>query len=357
MKFIKRDPLKFDVFNALAQFSQGEKLSIHDPKITESFIGRIRSSVNASRDNDAFLFGQRTQAMFEALVVSLGKIVMMKQEDAGEVFTAVEEVGLPDERLVFHDGTQMLVEVKNHYQKKDPFEPMVLEEKYVNGLNKYASLMGVEFRLATYWVNFNQWTLVSSSTLERKSGKAILSWKDAFMFNEMATLGDMMIGTKLPLAITVVTDRNKPRPVGGDGMVSFHIADMKISCAGNFISSQLERNIAWYLIMHGDWEEQEPEAKITDGQLDEITFEWLPNTYHAEPDKYDEQGFAIIGSLSGMFSRYYRQMTLQDGRIGQIRVDVSPGSLGQLIPEDYKGQTLPLWRMVQQPKDRQNNEK
>lgn len=351
MKLIKRDPLRFDVFNALVQFSQTESISLGDPKTMEGFIDRMRLSADSAMANESFVYGQRTQAMFEALVVSLGKVKVLKQEDYGEIYSADEKIKVPDERLLLLGGKQVLIEVKNFYQKGDPFEAMDLKEEYVDGLDRYAKLMDCEWRLATYWSRWNQWTLVSPSRLKPEIGKAFLSYQDAMMFNEMAELGNMMIGTKFPLVITVVANRDKPRTVESDGKASFLIADMKISCAGQVLKNESERNIAWYMIMHGNWEEQEPQPRISNGLVDEIRFEWLPETYHDDPEKYEEQGFAIIGSLSGMFSKYYKQMTQKDGQIGQLRVDVAPGSLGQMIPDDYEGESLPLWRLVLKPSD------
>ncbi len=350
MKPIRRDPIRFDIFNALAQFSQEERLSLSDPKTSESFMNRIRSSVDATIANEAFLYGQRTQALFEALVLSLGRVNMLKQEDCGELYSADVGIKVPDIRLVFPDGKQLLIEVKNFHQATDPFEQFQLEQSYVDGLNRYSSLVNCNLLVATYWVKWNHWSLVPTSRFELKSGMTKLSYQNGMMFNEMAMLGDMMVGCKLPLAIYIETRKDKPRTVQSNGEASFQIADMRILCAGQPVTSELERNIAWYLINYGNWEEQQPEPIISDGQLDGITFEWLPETYHEDPDKYEEQGFGVIGSLSGMFSNYYKQMTFKDGRIGRLRIEVSPGSLGQMIPDDYNGESLPLWRLVLQPK-------
>src|SRR5688500_12370982 len=117
MKLVKRNPLRFDVFNALIQFTHEERLSLHDPKAIESFAREIRASVDTSITSDTFLYGQRTQAMFEALVLSLGQTQLMKQEDAGDLYSTDEQIKLPDLRLILLDGKQLLIEVKNFYQK------------------------------------------------------------------------------------------------------------------------------------------------------------------------------------------------------------------------------------------------
>jgi hypothetical protein len=356
MKPIKRNPLRFDIFNALTQFTHEERLSLRDPKAIESFAKEIRTSVDTSITSDTFLYGQRTQAMFEALVLSLGQAKLMKQEDAGDLYSIDEQIRVPDLRLVLLDGKQLLIEVKNFYQPTDPFQPFEQEKDYIDGLIKYAELIGCELRIAVYWARWNWWTLVSMNRFEHGSGKSILSYQTSMMFNEMATLGDMMIGCKFPLTLEMETRKDKPRTVEENGKVIFHIAAINILCAHQPVATELERNIAWYLINHGDWEEQPAEAIVNNGQLDGVRFSWLPTAYGDAPEEDDQQGFAVIGTLSGMFSRYYRAVTVEDGIIKRLRIDVSPGQLGQMIPDDYKGTTLPLWRFRQEPKSKEDGD-
>lgn len=351
MKPIKRDPIRFDVFNALAQFSREQRLSVTDPKTTDHFLQQIRSSVHATVSNESFLYGQRTQAMFEALVLSLGKVQFLKQEDSGALYSTQEELEVPDYLLVFQDGTKLLIEVKNFYQKNDFLESFEVTESYLNGLNNYSRLVGCELMVATYWVKWNRWTLVRLGRFELGSGIARLSFLNAVMFDELSLVGDRMIGCRFPLAIHMETRKDQPRAVQANGEVSFHIADMKIFCADQEVTSTLERNIAWYLINHGNWVEEPTQVIINDGQLDGLKFEWFPQNYREDRVKYDAQGFAMIGTLSEMFSHFFRAVTQSDGRIGQIQVDVTPGHLGQMIPDDYEGERLPLWRFELHPKD------
>jgi hypothetical protein len=48
-------------------------------------------------------------------VVSLGKIALIKQEDAGPAWTTRRGLKIPDYRIVLPDGTTFLVEVKHFY--------------------------------------------------------------------------------------------------------------------------------------------------------------------------------------------------------------------------------------------------
>ena len=114
MKRLPRDPIRFDLINAFAEFGRLEKISLSDPSIaTEGFVERIRESVHGSLSNEALLHGLRTESMFEALVVSLGAVEFIKQEDSGEIYASDERLKTPGFRLVLSDGSQMLVEVKN----------------------------------------------------------------------------------------------------------------------------------------------------------------------------------------------------------------------------------------------------
>jgi hypothetical protein len=64
----------------------------------------------------------------------------------------------------------------------------------------------------------------------------------------------------------------------------------------------------------------------------------------------ETQGFDFVGELSSLFSKFYNSFTVeQDGRVsGLWRVD-EPSKLSPLIPVDYKGKQLKLWRFTMEP--------
>jgi hypothetical protein len=135
------------------------------------------------------------------VVGSLGKILLLRQEDQGEIFYATEqELAVPDFRIVLMDRTQLLVEVKNHYQDR-PEEPHVERWDYLEKLRTYSELMRCEIVIATYWVRYNVWTLVPLSAFERDGDKAALGFGRAMAANEMSRVGDLLIGTRWPLGI------------------------------------------------------------------------------------------------------------------------------------------------------------
>jgi hypothetical protein len=222
MKRIARDPLKFDVFNALAIYGRQEKVSLLKPETTESFVAKIRSSIQSALRKPHFLYGQRAQAMFASLIVSLGHRRLLKEEDIGEIYAADEKLKVPDFRLIQDDGNQLLIEVKNFYQGNDD-QRFELSESYLTGLCNYARLMGVSAKLAVYRVKWGMGMLNSPSDYKMHSGKATISFGEAMMANEMDLLGDRMIGTRFPLSLRMVVDPDKPRTVGRHGEAEFSI--------------------------------------------------------------------------------------------------------------------------------------
>jgi hypothetical protein len=86
MKRMKRDPMRFDVFGALAHFASKHRLSIRDDESVTRFLDAVQGTTTGSLKNDAFVYGFRVQAMFETVVASLGKVKLLKQEDAGTAY-------------------------------------------------------------------------------------------------------------------------------------------------------------------------------------------------------------------------------------------------------------------------------
>lgn len=211
-------------------------------------------------------------------------------------------------------------------------------------MRRYGELFGREVKIAVYWSRWGVWTMISLGRIPVNSdGKSYLSMLKAVKINEMADLGDRKIGTKTPLTFRLVADTSKPRGVGRDGEVKFTIGQVEIHSSGKRIDDAEECDLAFYLMLYGEWIASEPVAKIEDGRLIFVQVDTLPK----EPTP--DQGFEIIGDLSGMISRRYNDLTTSDGEIDRLSPSVEPGSLGALLKDDYKGKFLPLWRFHQQP--------
>jgi hypothetical protein len=57
----------------------------------------------------------------------------------------------------------------------------------------------------------------------------------------------------------------------------------------------------------------------------------------------------MIGTMSSIISRRFNSITVSDEGIKRLSPKSLESDLGISIPEDYKGDVLPLWRFVLQP--------
>jgi hypothetical protein len=335
--------MKFEPIQAFAVFGASHRLSLQDPDATENYIAAVRQSLSQALEEDHLMHGLRTQALFEALVASLGRAALVKREDTGDIYVDDDRLRIPDLRLILSDKSHLMVEVKNYHQKRSsPFKSYKMRSADLDGHRRYADLMQADLKVAVYWSQWNIWTLSSPVVFKHVGNNSVLSFEDAAMANEMALVGDKMIGTTSPLVWRVVADRSKPRSIDTiSRTVNFTIGDVKLLCQDREITRKVERNIAWFFLMYGDWRQEEPEPMITDGLLEHIDFV-------ANPDEESGQGFDLIGSLSSMFSSFYLQTTSDEKRVKRLLVPASD-SWGKLIPDNYKGGALPIWQIIQQP--------
>jgi hypothetical protein len=187
-----------------------EALSIQDGKTLESFRERVGLAVENAIANPAFVHGHLVQSMFLQLIASLDVVKLVKQEDAGEIYSQDEALRVPDIRvLVTENAPSILIEVKNFYQREGR-EPYPLGENYVNGLEKYASLMRCDLLIAIYWTRWNIWTLVPPTSFSKAGTGRTITLSEALIANRMALLGDKHIATRAPLRIVIRPDKAKP---------------------------------------------------------------------------------------------------------------------------------------------------
>ena len=348
MKRIPRDPEKFEVIDLYDSIGKKLDLKLHDETSERKFLESIRLSLRHNKTPN-ILHGLRTEAMFGYVAASLRQSAVVKKEDCGEIFLESTDAMVPDYRVVTERGEQFLVEVKNCH-KTDPSAKYSIKAAYFEGLQKYASLLNLEVKLAIYWSRWNKWVLISLSDLRRQGSSYLTTFHDTCKQNQMAILGDETIGTAPPLVVRFLTDPDKPRRVTDDGQVEFTVGRIELCCAGQLVTRKEEQNIILYFLLYGDWPIGEPQASIENGQL-------IAVEYSAEPiEKTPEQRFELIGSLSGMISRHYNELTAPAGKIEKLAPSLEPDSLGTDIPADYRGKELPLWRFIQQPAAGSNHE-
>lgn len=330
----------FDLLTELARFGLEKNISLNDPQMVSKFTAFVGNALNNALSNPALLHGQRTEAMFEAMLVSLGGYSLLKTEDNGRVHPE-ERFQAPDFRVVLSDGTQWLIEVKNVYIN-DPLqqERHLMTRAYREKLENYASATGGLLKLAVFWARWGIWTLVSPEGLVDLDGNLTLDMETGFRVNELGYLGDQTIGTKPPLRLQLEADPATTSPVASDGRVKFTISAARIYCDKDEILDHIEKQIAWIFMQYGEWKVIGPEPLLEGDRLTAIEFRW-------EPEEQVNEGFEMIGSLSRMFSRYYAERTIENDEIVQLHAPLRPGWFAPLVTSDYQSKTLPLWRFTQ----------
>ena len=166
---------------------------------------------------------------------------------------------------------------------------------------------------------------------------------EAMKKNEMNTLGDHMIGTVPPLSLRLYADKSKPRSVGENGLSPFTIGSVALFANGVEITDEFEKKLVWFFMMYGKWEKIDQPAEVKNGLLEYFDIS-------VSPEQYDKtKGFAMLGFLSELISKNYKSLTSPEGEILQLSPKQQPEHLSVLIPHDYNGKDLKLWRFHVQP--------
>ena len=332
-----------DLLTLLGQFGREQRLSLRNPEAQVQFLESVKASMKDALENDALLHGQRTQNMFEALVVSLGEYKLLKLEDIGRVhpegfYTA------PDFRMVLKDGRQWLIEVKNVYDRDPTRQRLQLRKTDVDKLATYAQAVGCPLKFALYWARWRMWTLVDAADFEPVGTKLVIDMLTAAMVSELGEIGDRTVGTKPPLGLRLMVDPTKDRSIAEDGEAKFTVGDAKLFCEDREITNPVEQAIAWMFMQYGEWEGEEPTAIISGDRFEAVEFNWTPRERSNEG-----QDFEIIGRLSTVFARYYAEQTIGSDGLVQTEADMVPGWFRPLIDPAHKSDVLPIWRFIIQP--------
>lgn len=331
----------------LAEFARAHGLSINEDSTQEQLLSVLKQTLCDTRENPIRLHGFRVQAMFSYLAAALGNCALITEEDSGTFFDAIGPLTRPDFRLITHDHQQMLIEVKNHHEKNVP-QPYAFKKSYLESVTGYAELMGLPLKFAIYWSRWNTWTLTDASRLSRKGEKTKLTFPDALKMSEMATLGDISVGTVPPLALRLYADATKPREVNDAGETRFTIGKTALYCGGKEITKPDEVRLAWMFMHYGRWTDCQQTAKIENHLLDFVELAVAP----AVPT--EDQGFEIVGAMSQIISKQYLDATSAGEKISSLSPQNDAHEFGAIIPPDYKGEALPLWRLSQKPNFEKN---
>ena len=68
----------FDMLTLLAEFGLERGMPINHPNTVAEFLESAKADLTKAQEDPALLHGQRTQAMFEAMVVSFGAVSSTK---------------------------------------------------------------------------------------------------------------------------------------------------------------------------------------------------------------------------------------------------------------------------------------
>lgn len=341
MKRHLSDQKYFKLLKMLDDFAQSEGMSIKDEMVIDKFIERLSEAIQKHRENPIRVYGFRVESMFAHIAAALGKSQIITEEDSGSFFSYDEDIRRPDFRLLTIDGSQLLIEVKNFHQK-NPVEPLVVKSAYLLTLKKYADAFNIPLKIAIFW-SLGLWTLVDVDHYINDEPDVVISMPEAMKISQMNLLGDLMVGTVPPLSLRFYADTNRPRSVNKDGEVHFTIGRAAIYAGGQEITDEFERRLVWFFMLHGKWNKLDRPAKVRDGLLEYTEFT-------VSPEEYDkDSGFAMLGFLSELITSNYKFLTSPEGEILQLSPTQQPDQLCVLIPHDYKGKTLKLWRFHVQP--------
>ncbi|MBX3110237.1 MAG: hypothetical protein KF743_13740 [Fimbriimonadaceae bacterium] len=334
------DLRRTNLMEVVEKLARQHNLDINDASAREAIAGLFANEIQEVVANPIRVFGWRTEAMFAFVVASLGKIHVLKGEDAGLLVSGAA-VTPPDYRALLNTGAQMFVEVKNWSPRGVVPKPFRIRSVDVERLQAYSSAFGIELRFAIYWRKPNLWTLTRADDFEQDGDKLQIAFEDAVKRSTMCDLGDFMVGAEPPLSLRL--EPEDPLQLPEHGNVDFQVGRASLTSAGVEIESEFERQLAWYFMLFGNWTafRQEP---IVQGN------EFLGVENQVEPEEWEpRQGFAFLGFLSSMISNVFRSRTTKDDRVSLLSPQGDPGTFGICIPDDYKGDVLKLWRFHQRP--------
>lgn len=340
-----RHPEKYDVIDLFDAIGRSKNYVLGNENDETAFINLIVNALSVNK-TPTMIYGRHTEAMFSYMVASLGKCVLVKKEDCGDIFFDDHCIIIPDYTIVINGekNKRMLIEVKNFHQKKG-IDEYSMNIEYIDGLSRYSTLMNTDLRIAIFWSKWCIWTLVSPDDFIHKGTKAIISLSTAMKKNQMAAIGDIIIGTTPPLTIRIYPDHQQMHIITKDNTTEFTVGKIEMLCNNIPITIESEQCIAFALMLFGNWEENY--VVITPHHSgDEI--EYIEFSYSPKQND-DQQGFYMVDPLSTIISRQYNHLTAPDGKVQRLTPDIAPGMLGFVIPDNYKGKALPLWRFHIEP--------
>ncbi|MEO3714130.1 hypothetical protein [Roseateles flavus] len=338
MKRVSRQPTRLGAIDFAAEI--GHELNLPLDRIGEQF--SFDAATKLGLKDMRMLIGRRAERMFEYVVASLGHAELIQQEDAAAPLYAGAEVQAPDYFVALKSGERYFVEVK--HTCADPARaPVSFSKNYLARLKRYAHLKGHSLTIAVYWRAVNQWTVNKVEDFETANGTINLRFPDALKMSIAGDFGDRMIGVVPPLICRLHAMPDYPSTIDQNGVANFLIGAINFFCEGQEILSDLEKQVAFYLIFHSRWDPVDPVATMDRDRVDYIDLIAQP------PERNEEQEFELIGSTAGMVSRHFEWLTTADERIVRLTPQLTPAQMAPAFDESYRGQVLRMWQFELRP--------
>jgi hypothetical protein len=301
VKKAKRNPLRFDALHVFAAWAHSNDVTMTAPDAVDRFADFLRVSLQESMKENQLLFGNRTEAMFEAVVANMGAVLLVKSEDGGNIFAAADqEVRVPDVRIVLSDGRNVLVEVKNHH-RADPLAPFSMRTADLDKLRRYAELTRAEFRMAIYWTGWGMWTLVSPARFKQAGNRSVIEFGQAIAGNDMGALGDIMIGCRSPAIVQQFVLKRS------DGAIALDHERSKVFTGGREVTDPFQQQIVRFMIFYSGAHfiplkrEEHDDHRVVEVGVMQLDEDGTPMP--------SEAGCSITSTLSGLLSRHWLRLT------------------------------------------------
>lgn len=325
----------FALLASVASFARERGIALNEPTLVEKFMTDAEPRLKEALGDHTLIHGSRTERLFEATVLSLGRFRLLKTEDVGRVH-ASKHYRAPDFRVVLDDGEQWLVEVKN-VRSEDPHKQQTrMSAAYFASLQSYSDAVGVPLKLAIFWSRWNIWTVISPARFLRANGGLRITMMDAMVANEFGRLGEVVIMSRPPLRLVLGASSDMPRTLSDEGLANFVIGSAKLYCGDIELVDPRDRKLAEVLFLYGEWPAEGPIAIMDDGGIAGVEF-------IARPVEPSDQGFDGIGSASRIFSRFYAAQTTDGDQVIQLDGEAAPEWFAPLADWDFKNSKLPLW--------------
>lgn len=343
MNRISADSENFKLLRLLDEFTKSRKISFADKSNDDAFLSFLAETINRHRDRQTLVHGLRIQSLFAYMIASLGKCLHIGEEDLGDYYSNVSNISRPDFRVILNSGEHLFVEVKNFFPS-NPKNSFKINQKYLQSLMRYADLHRIKLKFAIYWAKWRTWTLTDPQHFKQNGNEYYINLGNAAQQNEMNIFGDYLLATIPPLSIKFETETIERK---NQNEMVVEIRSAYFLANGKRITDKTEKKIASFLLFYGRWNCIEQPAEMENGLMKSFEMQSFPNEEVVNPD-YD---FQMLGNLSEMLTNQYNLMTTDNGKVKTIDSNKQPINIPEMIPSEFKGDILKLWRFTIKPKD------